>query len=72
MAKFEIFRADINKVLLTIEKPTTEEAFGAWASTAMISGFLPMNDKAYKWLGGDKWSVTTKAGKTFEVEARLA
>lgn len=72
MSKFEIFRADINKVLLSIEKPTADEAFGAWASAAMVAGFLPMRDSATKWLGGDRWECRSAAGKTFIVEARAA
>jgi hypothetical protein len=71
MAKFEVFRADINKVLVTTEQRTADDAFGAWASAAMVTGFLVMNDRKYiKHLGGDKWSVTSAAGKTFEVEVR--
>lgn len=70
MTKFEIYRADINKVLLTIEKPTDDEAFGAWASAAMVTGFLPMNDKIIEFIGGSTWRVTSAAGKTFTVEAR--
>jgi hypothetical protein len=70
MAKIEIYRADINKVLHTSEKKTTEEAFGDWLSVAMITGFIPMRDQKY--LGEDKWECRSSAGKTFVVEARAA
>jgi hypothetical protein len=72
MAKFNIYRADINKTLLTIEKPTAEEAFGAWASAAMVTGFLPMRDSATKWIGGNVWECKSSAGKVFSVEAVAA
>lgn len=70
MTKFEIYRADIDKVLVTVEKPTDDEAFGAWASAAMVAGFLPMSDKATEFLGGSSWKCTSAAGKSFVVEAR--
>jgi hypothetical protein len=70
--KYEIFRADINKVLLSIEKPTEEEAFGAWASAAMLAGFLPMCNSAYDYKGGNIWEVTSSIGKKFNVEVRAA
>lgn len=70
MAKIEIYRTDINKVLHTSNKPTTDEAFGDWASAAMITGFLPMRDQKY--LGDNKWECSSTSGKTFVVEARFA
>jgi hypothetical protein len=70
--KFQVIRTDMNKILLTIEKPTEDEAFGSWASAAMISGFIPMRDSAYEWKGGNVWEVTTSMGKKFNVEVRAA
>lgn len=71
MSKFEIYRADIDKVLVTVDKPTDDEAFGAWASAMMATGFMKMSDRSIEFLGGSKWRCTSAAGKTFVVEARV-
>jgi hypothetical protein len=67
MNKFQVFRKDISKVLHTSTKPTAEEAFGEWASAAMISGFINYSD-SYRHAGGEKYEVTSAAGKKFEIE----
>ena len=67
MSKFQILRKDINKVLLTSSKSTAEEAFGEWASAAMIGGFLNYQN-SYNHIADEKYEVISAAGKKFEIE----
>jgi hypothetical protein len=69
MKTFEIFRADINKVILKIEARDHADAFGKWASTAMISGFIKF-DGGYKYIGDEKFSISPVKAKPFIAEVR--
>lgn len=70
--KFEIFRADLNKVLARdINAADAHEAFGIYASALMVGGMVSMSDDyATEDLGGNQFAVKTVAGKRFTVEVR--
>jgi len=69
MKTYEIFRADINKSILTIAAPDAATAFGAWASAAMLSGFIPFNG-GYEYIGDERFSVRPVKAKHFVAEVR--
>ncbi len=69
MKTFEIFRSDINRVILKIEARDSADAFGKWASFAMINGFIKF-ENSYKYLGDEKFSVTPAKAKPFIAEVR--
>ncbi|GEM_PF-3031907 len=62
MSKFQVFRTDINKVLLSSSKPTPNEAFDEWASAAMVSGFISYQN-SYRRMPGQRYEVTSAAGQ---------
>lgn len=71
MAKFEIFRADINKVVAkSIVCNSFEEALGKYASVLMVAGMIRMRDGAIEMLSATTARINTIAGKSFVVEAR--
>lgn len=71
MKTFQIYRADIDKVLLTIEAKDEADAFGQWAGFSMLMEFIPFNG-GYEYLGENKFAVTPVKAKPFTAEVRAA
>lgn len=71
MKKFQIFRPDLNKVLLRdVDAEDSDHAVGLYISMLMFSGMIAMSDSAAKPLPNGRYSITTTRGLTFEVEAQ--
>ena len=73
MKKFEIYRADLDKIVCKeIKADDAAHAIGQYAAFLMQHGMIAMNDEAcvMKKRDGNTATITTVQGKEFLVEAR--
>lgn len=71
MSKFQIFRADINKVVAKeVTADDAAHALGQYASVLMAGGMIAMRDSATELLSDTTMRVNTLRGASFIVEAR--
>lgn len=71
MTKFQIFRADINKVVAKeIDADDAAHALGQYASVLMAAGMIAMRAAATEVLSDNTMRINTLRGASFMVEAR--
>ena len=71
MSKFQIYRADMDKIVCKeIEAETADAAISKYGSALMAAGMIAMRDSAIKFVSGTEATISTVAGKQFNVTAR--
>ena len=73
MKTFEIYRADLDKIVCKeIKADDAAHAIGQYAAFLMLHGMITMSDDAWAMenCDGDTATITTAQGKEFMVEAR--
>lgn len=68
MKKFQIYREDINKVVLkSIDAIDQDDAAGKYISVLMLAGMVKMTGKAVEFLKENVFQVNKADGKSFEI-----
>ena len=71
MTKFQIFRADIDKVVAKeINADDSAHALGQYASVLMAAGMIAMRDSSTEVVSDTSMRINTLRGASFVVEAR--
>lgn len=71
MTKFQVFRADINKVVAKeVAADDAAHALGQYASVLMAAGIIAMRAAATEMLSDNTMRINKLSGVSFIVEAR--
>ncbi len=69
--KYEIYREDINKIVLKeVEAQDSEDAIGKYVSALMIAGIVIMNDDALEKISDNIFKINRADGRSFVAECR--
>ncbi len=69
--KYEIYREDINKVVLKeVEAQDCEDAVGKYASALMTAGIVEMTNDAVEFVSEAVFKINRADGRFFNVECR--
>lgn len=69
--KYEIYREDINKILLKeVEAQDYEDAVGKYVSALMIAGIVKMNNNVVEIISDNTFKINRADGRSFIVECR--